>query len=672
VANRQSGAVLRQLRTLFNVGAIGESTDGQLLERFATGRGEAPELAFAALVERHGPLVLRICRAVLRDEHDAQDAFQATFLVLVRKARSLWVRDSLGPWLHEVAHRSARCTRADRDRRRLHERRAAELASAEVTAGGSPSDFGRVLHEEIQRLPDRYRSPVVLCDLEGCTHETAARHLGCPVGTVKSRLARGRERLRSRLVRRGLAPSAGLVGATLSAETARSAVPSALAEVTVQAARRSAMSGMVGAAPASVAVLTKITLKSMSSSHVVAIAPACLLVLVAAIGAGALARQQPKAREPGIEGRQFGGAGLVQRIPPEDASFRGQVSPPPAAPEPARSPWPTRRPWPARPAQKRASSLRPFSTLHEREGRVWTAAFSPDGKRLATGSGGPAGHPGALKLWDVATGRELAGLGESRSVRWVAFSPDGKTLATAEHDGTAKLRDASSGAVLRTLAGHGSDGLDTATFSPDGKILATSSWDKTVKLWDVATAREIKTLRGHADHVYHVAFSPDGRTIVSASRDRTARLWDVETGEVRSTLRGHAGVVHNAAFSPDGKTVATASWDRTVKLWDVSTGQELATLRGHTVQALAVAFAPDGRSLASVSGSWGDRDYGPGPGELKIWDAATHENLATVPAHADKTFSVAYSPDGRRLATASWDRTVKLWDVGRLLGREPD
>lgn len=303
---------------------------------------------------------------------------------------------------------------------------------------------------------------------------------------------------------------------------------------------------------------------------------------------------------------------------------------------------------------------------------MWTVAFSPDGKRLAAGSGGPVGHPGELKLWDVATGRELAGVEEDRSIRWVVFSPDGRTLATAEHNGTAKLRDASSGAVLRTLAGHDSDGLDTATFSPDGKILATSSWDKTVKLWDVETAREIKTLRGHADHVYHVAFSPDGRTIASTSRDWTARLWDVETGEVLSTLRGHAGVVHNAAFSPDGKTVATASWDRTVKLWDASTGEELATLEGHTVQALAVAFAPDGRSLASVSGSWGDREYGPGPGELKIWDASTHENLATVPAHSEQTFSVVYSPDGRKLATASWDRTVKLWDVGRLLGRGPN
>ena len=125
VAIGKDGAALRQLRTLFNVGAIRELTDGQLLERFATGRGEAAELAFAALVERHGPMVLRVCRGVLADPHDAQDAFQATFLVLVRKARALWVRDSLGPWLHQVAYRTASWARSAAARRRRHERRAA-------------------------------------------------------------------------------------------------------------------------------------------------------------------------------------------------------------------------------------------------------------------------------------------------------------------------------------------------------------------------------------------------------------------------------------------------------------------------------------------------------------------------------------------------------------------
>src|SRR3954463_15878732 len=126
MATGKGRAVLGHLRTLFNLGAIRELSDGQLLERFATDRGESAELAFAALVERHGPMVLRVCRSVLADPHDAQDAFQATFLVLARKARSLWVRDSIGPWLHRVAHRAATGARSAAARRRRLEQRVAE------------------------------------------------------------------------------------------------------------------------------------------------------------------------------------------------------------------------------------------------------------------------------------------------------------------------------------------------------------------------------------------------------------------------------------------------------------------------------------------------------------------------------------------------------------------
>jgi len=222
----RNGAVLRELRTLFSVGTIRDLTDGQLLERFVTDRGEAAEQAFAALVERHGPMVLRVCRGVLVDPHDTQDAFQATFLVLVKKARALWVRDSLGPWLHQVAFRTASHARKSAARRRRHERCAAE--SAKETHSEVGEELGRVLHEEIERLPERYRVPVVLCDLEGRTHEQAARHLGWPVGTVKSRQSRGRERLREQLRRRGLGSNAGLVGPSVL-------VPPALMDSTASA-----------------------------------------------------------------------------------------------------------------------------------------------------------------------------------------------------------------------------------------------------------------------------------------------------------------------------------------------------------------------------------------------------------------------------------------------------
>ena len=207
VPTNRTRAVPPGLQTLFHTGSLIGVTDGQLLERFALRDGESSESAFAALVERHATLVWRTCRAVLRDEHEAADAFQATFLVLVRKAGSLWVRDSIAPWLHRVALRPP-----SRPGARRNDARQAEQRAAELTRPGPrremPDDLADVIHREIDRLPERHRIVVVLCDLEGRSYEEAARHLRCPVGTVKSRLARARERLREALGRRGVAPTA--------------------------------------------------------------------------------------------------------------------------------------------------------------------------------------------------------------------------------------------------------------------------------------------------------------------------------------------------------------------------------------------------------------------------------------------------------------------------------
>ncbi len=157
----RDGTALRQLSALFNEGVTGAVTDGQLLERFATRRGEASEHAFAALVERHGPVVMRLCRSILRDEHEAQDAFQATFLVLAQRAGSLWVRDSIGPWIHSVAYRVASCARAAAIRRRRHERRHAELAAGRLAVyhDEDRGDLEAVVHEEIDRLPEHLPRP---------------------------------------------------------------------------------------------------------------------------------------------------------------------------------------------------------------------------------------------------------------------------------------------------------------------------------------------------------------------------------------------------------------------------------------------------------------------------------------------------------------------------------
>ena len=166
--------------------------DADLLALFLQRRGARSEDAFAELVERHGPLVLRACRSIVHDEHEAQDAFQATFLVLARKAQGLWVRDSLAPWLHGVACRMASDVRKSAGRRRTFERRMAGMGnpSAVVEEPGEVDELAAVIQEEIGRLPELHRSAVILCDMQGRTHQEAAHLLRCPVGTIKSRQSR--------------------------------------------------------------------------------------------------------------------------------------------------------------------------------------------------------------------------------------------------------------------------------------------------------------------------------------------------------------------------------------------------------------------------------------------------------------------------------------------------
>jgi RNA polymerase sigma factor (sigma-70 family) len=225
-------SLLENIQTLFEGGKLGERTDRQLLAQLQAGDRAAAELAFAVLVQRHGPMVYRACRAILRDQHDAEDAFQATFLLLARKAPALWVKSSLGPWLFQVACRVASCAHSAAVRRRSHERKAA-LPAASTVSSPTWDDRDAIVRDEVGRLPERYRVPVVLCLLEGMTQDEAACQLGWRPGTLRSRLARGRDRLRARLTRRGLAPAEILTAAPNALEATAGALPAGLAEATV-------------------------------------------------------------------------------------------------------------------------------------------------------------------------------------------------------------------------------------------------------------------------------------------------------------------------------------------------------------------------------------------------------------------------------------------------------
>jgi RNA polymerase sigma factor (sigma-70 family) len=229
----QLHTVLRQLRQLTSRQEAGGLTDAQLLERFAARRDQA---AFEVLVWRHGPMVLGVCRRVLRHAHDAEDAFQATFLTLVRKGGSISKRAALPGWLYKVAHRIALRARAGAARRARREQSAFEFPAADP-AGPADSDLRPVLDEEVRRLPEKYRLPVVLCYLAGKTTAEAARQLGCPKGTVLSRLAWARQRLKSRLTRRGLTLTGG-AAAVLSEGGGLTAVERPLVEATVKAGLR--------------------------------------------------------------------------------------------------------------------------------------------------------------------------------------------------------------------------------------------------------------------------------------------------------------------------------------------------------------------------------------------------------------------------------------------------
>jgi RNA polymerase sigma factor (sigma-70 family) len=281
MAQQGSNLVVRFLRRIVASQGGGDATDGQLLNRFAA---EHDESAFAALVRRHGPMVLGVCRRLLHEPRDAEDAFQATFLVLVRKAGSIARAELLANWLYGVAYRTALEARTRAARRRARERQVQDMAEVAPSTETVWSDLRPVLDEEVGRLPDKFRIPVVLCYFEGKTNEEAARLLGCPKGTVLSRLAAARERLRARLTRRGLALPAGLFAAALS-ENGVSAMPPGLVDATVRAAVLLA-AGEGAAVSGSITVLATEVVRAMWMTRLKVLTATLLAVGLVSAGAG--------------------------------------------------------------------------------------------------------------------------------------------------------------------------------------------------------------------------------------------------------------------------------------------------------------------------------------------------------------------------------------------------
>jgi RNA polymerase sigma factor (sigma-70 family) len=642
--------------------------DGELLERFLARRDEA---AFEALVRRHGPLVLGVCRRVLRDHHLAEDAFQATFLVLARRAGRLCRRGALAGWLYTVAFRTALRARA-RAARRLR-------PPPTPTAGRDPLDeiTGRelcaLLDEELARLPEKFRLAVLLCCVEGKARDEAARQLGWTGNQVKDRLERGRECLRRRLARRGVGLPAALLAAGV-VQGAASGAAGPLAGATARAAGAFAAGLPAGASARAAALAAGMPGTFVPGGK----AAALLLVLVCALGgAGALAhRAQPAGEAAAPKGGppQTAGEGKLRTDRAGDPLPEGVFS--------------------------RLGTVR-----FRQAGNIDAVAFSSDGTVVIT-----AGLDNTLRVWDRGTGKELGRFGAQNGVQFhaqifcAAISPDGKRVAAGGNDLTVHVWDRATGQELFAL--KGTSVVQGLAWSPDGKRLASASWDKTLTLWDADTGRELHKLEGHTNQVMAVAFAPDSKTLASGAGDGTIRLWNADTGKELRKLEVSQKSVLAVAFAPGGKLLASTGGDGAVRLWESATGKEVRRVPLGDAWGRSVAFAPDGRTLAVAFGTYAlhfeesrggvvlfEVDTGKEvrrladarlpfeavafapdgkvvaaagghDGTLHLWDPATGRPLPDLGGHQGSVTSVEFLPDGRRVATTGVDETVRVWDAG--------
>jgi RNA polymerase sigma factor (sigma-70 family) len=615
------------------------SSDHELLQRFVVKREEA---AFAALVERHAAMVLGLCRSILRNHHDAEDVFQAAFLVLARKAGSIRKGDSVGSWLYAVAYRLAHKARLRTSTRHLREQQAASPADQtpmdEVTWG----ELRDILHEEVSRLPEKYRAAVVLCYWEGQTHEQAGQQLGCAKSTIKDRLERAREMLRKRLARRGLALSATWFAAALSEGTSAASVE--LVQTTV----RGAVLFSMGQLP-----------PELGSAKAVAYAKGAVeAMLVSKLKYGlALVLML------GLLGSGAGMTALYKMAAPEnEPEALATASAPGNEPETST----TAEPLPA-------GTVARLGTLHFRHSDpIHQIAIGTDGTSVFSAAGT------SVYVWDLATGMERRRFRHGAWVDSFVCSGDGKLVASGCHDGTIHLWDNATGQELHQFKAHnpertgqhGLPGAFVSGFTPDGRQLISTGPENGIRLWEATSGKlihEFDRLPPTAVPELSLALSPDGKSLAGVVRQNEASwllLWEVATGlELKRKLLAGKRIL-SPVFSPDGKMLAIAvgevDWQKPcdIQLWDADASKEIRTLRGHKGWAWC-QFAPDSKTLVSRGADNGAR----------LWDVATGKEIGRIGDKLVYFNQLLFCPDGRTLVSFTQNNhALRFWD--RVSGKE--
>jgi WD40 repeat protein len=289
-------------------------------------------------------------------------------------------------------------------------------------------------------------------------------------------------------------------------------------------------------------------------------------------------------------------------------------------------------------------------------------AITLDGRRVISGSGDQK-----LRVWDLKTGQTLRILeGHTGRVRAVAVTPDGRRAVSGARDNRLRVWDLESGQTLRTLEGH-TDDVNAVAVTPDSCRAVSGSDDRTLRLWDLESGQTIRTLEGHTEGVWTVTIMPNGQCALSGARDNTLRLWDLESGQTIRLLEAGPADVSAVAITPDGRCALSGARDSTLRVWDLETGQTIHTLEGHQSKILAVTVIPNSRRAISASGSQsGTTRYAflpSGDFTLRVWDLATGQTIHTLDGHTKNVNAVAVTLDGYHVVSASWDNTVRMWDL---------